>query len=868
MAKKPAKRVTRGATKKRAHKPAQPNEIVTEVDGKPPGDAVNEQIAGTDQGQGASMQNDELIQLAREIYEAGFNKDRENQDEAYKDLKMLAGEDHWDTKAATDREAEGRPALVVNQMPQFVRQVTGDMRQMRPGIKVVPITDDASEDIAAKVLPGMIRYVETRSEASGIYFQAADQQVAAGIGHFMVTHEYSGARTFNQELRIAPVPDGIAVVWDADSVLLTREDANDCFVPYDISRRTFEATYPGKSAEPLTSSAECFSSWFSDDHVRVAIWFHRVKEMKRLAAYPDGRIDDVTDDDEGEQLAVSLGAEIKEREGFCVYRYLISANDILEGPDGDSDEEKKKFKVPGPNIPVVPMIGEEVIIGRRTVRRGVLRVLRDVQRIFNYAISTQTEVIALQPKAPFIGTRRQFEKYIDQWETANSKNWPFLEYEHEAGVPPPQRAQPAVSSTGLDDLMIKTTEAMYSTTGIYPSALGKQSNETSGRAIMARQREGDTGTYVYLDNFARALRRCGQICVDMMPDVYDTQRTIMIVGEDGKIDKMQINQAGLGDDAEAHIALNDVTKGAYLVTIEMGPSYATKREEAREGMLELIRTLGPQGAMLFLDLLIKAMDWPLADQIAKRAEANLPHEVRVREAQEAGREPPPPPQPPPLTPEQQQVMEEAHQANIEKARENEIGERNHVLELDRVDLERARVAKERAGLAVESRGQDLEARRQDVEAVGLGAQEIDNQRKIAGGEQPAKGRASPAGDVDTVQTAEIDELKGHVADLTEELLTMRELIGELAKAASGGELDINVLKGGPPQQDDATKQLLLAILQKVSEPRRMPKGVKRTSAGMELVFDDMPPPAPAGPPVAAMDPGGTIAMGEQLPPIP
>ncbi len=839
MAKKPGYRAKRGATKKAA-----PNQVLTEDAGKK---APNQVITNSAKPEGGNdKSNDDLIKLAREIYQAGFDKDRENQEQAYIDLKFIAGDEdvHWDPKARAERIDEGRPALVVNQGPQFVRQVTGDMRQMRPAIKVVPIDDQASDDVAAKILPGMIRYIEGRSDASGIYFAAADQQVGAGIGHWMVTHEYSSARTFNQELRIAPVPDGIAVVWDADAVLPTREDATDCFVPWDMSARSFKAKYPDSSFAPLTEVSEAFTSWIGDNHVRVAIWFHKVPEMKRLGVYPDGRIDDVTDDKEAEAKATQLGAKIEEREGFCTYRYLISANEILE--DGE--------KVPGGVIPVVPVLGEEVVIGKRTVRRGVIRVLRDVQRIYNYAISTQTEVIALQPKAPFIGTRRQFEKYVDQWETANTRNWPYLEYENEPGVPAPQRAQPPVASQGLEELMTATRDGMHAVTGIYPAALGAKSNETSGRAIMARQREGDTGTYVYLDNFSRAIRRCGQICVDMIPDVYDTSRTIQITGEDGKIDKMQVNKLQLGEDGETHVSLNDVTKGAYLVAVEMGPSYSTKREEAREGMMELIRTLGPQGAMLFLDLLIKAMDWPLADQIAKRAEANLPHEVRVREAEEAGREPPKPPEPPPLTPEQQQVMEEAQQANIEKARENEIAERNQVLEQEKIELEREKVKLEkgkvvlgagqldndasaqdleRRGQDLEARGQDNEARQQDVDAVGMGAQEIENQRKIAGTNEPAKAGKSPAkaGDVDQQQQADIDELKGTIAELLEQVMMLTERVEQLA----GGTPDLNANDGITPD------------------------------GGLEL--QGAPPAQLPGPPPELIDPGAAAAMGEELPPI-
>jgi len=805
--------------------------------------AASEQVVGTDQGDGGNSQVEVTIELAREIYEAGFNRDQPNQDEGYIDLKMIAGEEHWDPTAYNERIDEGRPAMVVNQMSQFVRQVTGDIRQMRPGVKVVPITDDASKDVAAKVLPGLIRYIERRSNATRLYYAAADQMVGAGMGHVMVVHEYAGERTMNQELRIAPVPDGLAVVWDADAVLPLREDAKDCFVPYDMSTRAFKAEHPDKSADSFSSSSEAFSNWASDDHVRVAIWFHKVKTKKRLALFADGRIDDVTDDDEAEAKAVQLGAEIKERDGWKVQRYLISCNDILEGPED----------VPGPNIPVIPFVGEEVVIGRRVVRRGVVRVLRDVQRIYNYAISTQTEIIALQPKAPFIGTRAQFEKYADQWETANTRNWPYLEYTHVAGVPAPERSQPAVASTGLDDLLQITTQAMYSTTGIYPSALGAKSNETSGKAIMARQREGDTGTYIYNDNFTAAVERVGQVLVDASPDVYDTKRTIQITGEDGKIDALPINQVNLGDDAETHIALNDITKGSYLVAVEMGPSYSTKREESREGMLELIRTLGPQGAMMFIDLFIKALDWPLADKISERAKHMLPPDVREREAKEAGEEPPPPAPP---TPEQQQMLEEQRLGNVELARKNELEERRQAIELEKLEVERARVRQEglqlgidteqaarqaeidRGNQVLESNRQTLERRGQDVEAIGMASGEINAEREheialnpeaaaaaAAAGkpQKPQPGAAASEGDVDQAQQQDIDELKGTVAELLEEVMRLREIIDS----------------GAPPQPD--------------------------INAGDGLQLEGGPALEP--PPPASIDPGTAVAMGDELPPI-
>jgi hypothetical protein len=624
---------------------------------------------------GGDVNKDDLIKRFQEEYEAGWNKDRDNQDEAYRDLRLIGDDktEHWDQDALTERTDEGRPALIVNQCPQFVRQVTGDMRQLKPAIKVVPVNDAASKEVASKILPGMIRYIEQRSKAQSIYFGAADQQAGCGIGHWRVNHEYASTNTFAQEICIEPIPDGVAVVWDPDAVLPDRSDALYCFVPVDMAKRKFDRLYPGKSSDPLSpSTPTCFTSWFSDEHVRVAEWFYIDPEKKRLALYQDGKIDDVTGDEEAEAFAQAAGARIQVRDGHCVYRVLVSATEIIEGPD----------KWPGPDIPIVPLIGEEVQIGRATVRRGVVRCLRDVQRIYNYGISTKTEILALQPKSPWVGTNEQFEEYQDDWESANRRNLPYLRYKHVPGVPPPQRSSPTVNTQHLDGLLIEMQGAMNSTTGIYPAALGAKSNETSGVAIRARQNEGDTGTFVYLSNFQCSVQRTGQIIVNMIPQIYDTKRTIQIAGDDGKIDSMPINQPGMNEEGSGPgIGLNDVTVGAYHVAVEMGASFSTKREESREGMTEMLRTLGPQGASLFLDLFIKAQDWPLADKIAERAKELLPPNIRAKEAMEAGEQPPPPPPPPPPTPEQQAAMEleqkkaaEQQQANIELARKNEIAE--------------------------------------------------------------------------------------------------------------------------------------------------------------------------------------------------
>lgn len=622
--------------------------------------------ATTDKVEPVSAGDDDadVVKAALRLYDAAYEREEHNILEGYDDLECRAG-NQWPSDVEAERVADGRPVETVNQIPQFVRQVTGDMRQMRPAIKVVP-TDAAGNDESAEAMGGLIRYIENRSDAPGIYFQAADSQVTCGIGAWRIISEYAGESTFNQELRIAPIEDALAVLWDEDAVLPTREDAMECLIPIDMARSKFKKLYPEATATDFAPRGEEASraafDWTSEDKVRVGEYWYKRKFKKLLALMPDGTVEDVTGEPpEMLSYLTQNGARVDKRDACKVFRALVTATEILEGPD----------EWPGAYIPIVPVIGEEIRIGRRIVRHGVVRFMKPVQRIYNYMISADIEVTALQPKAPFTGTEKNFEKYQDVWETANSKNHAYLPYTPDAanGGAAPQRVQPPVSSQGIATGIERAQRDFQTVTGIYNASLGARSNETSGKAINARDRQGDTGTFVYPDNWARAIGYTGKILVDLAPKFYDTERVLRIVGEDGKVEKIEINKVQ-GFDEQGNMRLfNDVTSGSYDVAIQMGPSYATKREEAREGMTAFMQ--GNQNiAPLIGDLYAKAQDWPLADEIGERLEVLLPPEIRAMKAKKEGKQPPPqkPPQPSPQELEMQaklQLQQQEAQASLQ-----------------------------------------------------------------------------------------------------------------------------------------------------------------------------------------------------------
>ncbi|MBA9067174.1 hypothetical protein FHR71_000904 [Methylobacterium sp. RAS18] len=713
---------------------------------------------------------DKVLGLAKKRWRRADEFDRQNRIDAYEDLDFLETPGaQWPAREKQAREDEGRPCLEFNRLPTTIAQITGDIRQMRPAIKVVPV-DSRGDPETADVIAGMVRYVENRSDAPSAYFAAADQQVGAGIGHWKVITEYGSDTTFEQEIRIIGIPDGVGVRWDPDAVLPTREDAKFCFVPVDMSRDVYEETYPDHPAAEIGDSelsSASMAEWAGADMVRIAEYYTKTPVQKTLALMPDGEILDLTDEaaeDHAEKMALVEAAKaegarvlVEKRPGHRVERYVISANAVLDGPT----------EIPGRFIPVVPVVGVEMTIGKRRARRGVIRFAKDAQRAYNYARSTQTEVVALQPKSPFVGTEKMFKGYEAIWDTANSTNHPFLPYNTDPASPTarPERSTPPIASAGLAELTREAAEDMKAVTGVYDASLGARSNETSGKAIQARQREGDVGSFVYIVNFSRSIRHTGAIVCGMIPHVYDTARTLRIVGEDGKVDLVQINQvAGLADDGQPLDKIqNDVTVGAYDVAMEMGPSYTTRREAALDGMLQLVGA-APQLAPLVLDLLAKAQDWPMADKIAKRIRTMLPPQIQAQEAEESGE--PPPPMPP--SPQEQAAMaQQERQQQIEAGRQQ-------------LDMEKLAVEREKLHADVLKIQAEIEKARIDAEARVM---------EVNRPQAPGMDGAAPAAD------PRLDAIAAAVAQLSEVVSMIME---EMSAAAPMPSPDLPAEPEAPP----------------------------------------------------------------------
>jgi hypothetical protein len=521
-----------------------------------------------------------------------------------------------------------RPTLTINKLPQHVRQVTNDMRQNRPGAKVIPVDDNADIEVA-DIFNGMIRHIEYISDADVAYDTACENQVSYGEGYITLMTEYCDENTFDQDIKIGRVRNSFSVYMDPLIQDPTGADAKWCFITEDLTKAEYERQYPDaapiSTLQSLGVGDQSISNWLNEDTVRIAGYYYVDYDKTTLNLYP-GNQSAFENTPEDKMLKGMFEKPIKSRmsERPRVKYCKINGYEILE---------EKEWA--GKWIPVIRVVGNEFEVDGRLYVSGLVRNAKDAQRMYNYWVSQEAEMLALAPKAPFIGYGGQFEGYEDKWKTANTNNWPYLEVNPDvtdgqgAVLPLPQRAQPPMASTGLLQAKSGASEDIKSTTGQYNASLGMGSNERSGKAILARQREGDVGTYHYGDNLTRAVRHVARQLVDLIPKIYDTQRIARIIGEDGETKMVKINpdqpQPVNKIVNEQGIVIEKIYNpgvGKYDVVATTGPGYATKRQEALEAMAQLLQG-NPQLWSVAGDLFVKNMDWPGAQEMAKRFQKTI-----------------------------------------------------------------------------------------------------------------------------------------------------------------------------------------------------------------------------------------------------
>ncbi|MGB1216033.1 MAG: portal protein, partial [Pikeienuella sp.] len=522
------------------------------------------------------MNNAKILSVARDRMAEAIKADEQNREDALNDLEFLSGK-QWPEKERSEREAANRPTPTINRLTRFVRQVTGDIRKLNPAIRVLS-ADRAATPEVSEIFEGLIRHIQADCDASSVYEGAAESAAQCGIGGFRILAEYEDETGFDQVLKIKRIHNPMSIYWDPAAREATRSDAEFCFITDQMKAEDFKKMYPkaGENDAEHDGQTDGMEYWHQEGRVVVAEYFWKERESVEIGLMRDGTVI------EKPNAAMDL-VKTRKADRVRVKWAKISGQNVLEGP--------KNF--PSSYIPVISVVGEEMHIGERVVRTSVIRNAKDSQQIYNYYAATQTEVVALQPKAPYLVTPKQVAGLEGFWNSANVANRPYLPFNPDEKVGMPQRAQPAVSSQGIEREMLRAEDDMKATTGIYDAALGGRSNEQSGVAIRQRQLESDISTSIYTDNLSKSIEQCGRVIVDMIPRIYDTQRVLRILGEDDKEKMVPVNGAII-EGGEVR-PVNPLTQGKYDVRVTVGPNYTTRRQETSESMMQFVQAFPAAG---------------------------------------------------------------------------------------------------------------------------------------------------------------------------------------------------------------------------------------------------------------------------------
>jgi hypothetical protein len=596
---------------------------------------------------GARTEEEEVLAEMLERFELAYEWEQENREEAEADLRILCKT--WTDEEIAKRDETEEPSFEFPILHQYTDQVIGDWRQNRANIIVRPAPGSAEpkkflSSNGAKEIPaheawsGLIRSIHAQSAADIAHDGAFEQAACSGFGHWRIITAYEGTG-FEQCIKIARIKDQFSVYWDPGALEWDRSDANWCIIALDIPKTTFEDQYPDAVSGADLPVPEHLIDWYSsgDETVRVAEYFRKVPVKKTVALLSDGRIVDYDERFEAIKDELALRGVVVKRDRVVLSHKIewrkCTGTEILEGP----------IEWPGKFIPVVTVTGKEQTVGHGKTRyRSLIRNAHDGQKVFTVMRTLGIEAMALAPRAPFVVGASQIGTYSDIWRTANTINHGFLPYDDSRNPNPPKREQPGYPAQGYFQEALAAREDVKAMVGMYDAAVGARSNETSGKAILARQKESDVMSFPFIDNMGRALQYEGRVLVDLIPKIYDTQRTLRILNEDETDYLITVNETVVDErTGTAHI-INDLSDGIYDVTVDVGPSYTTRRIETAEAMMQFIQAVPAAGA-ISADIVAKAQDWAGAEQFAKRLRWLLPPEVREAEDREnEGGQPLPP----------------------------------------------------------------------------------------------------------------------------------------------------------------------------------------------------------------------------------
>lgn len=587
---------------------------------------------------GQSLSGDPIVSEAMKRFRQCVEWEASARERFLKDLRFAYGDSEngyqWPNAIRQSRDNNTRPCLTLNIVKQHNLQIVNEAKKNKADVKIVALGNGASQE-SANIFKAIIRHIKYQSNAQAAYSTAREFQVFAGIGWWRIVTDYSSNDTADeQEIFIRRVPDPLSIYMDPDCQEKDCSDARFAFVFDTIPKDDFDDAYPKykglASFQPLGTGTGDNDDWIGKDHVRVCEYFRLVPKRDKIISF----------------LHSATGQRLTIRQSKL---HPNMVDEVLDNPQTrfrEVEDQEVQWKLivgetviddtvwVGKHIPLIRVVGEEIVIDGIMDRKGHTRSMTDAQRMYNYNASGQVEFVALQSKTPWVAAAKAIEDLEQYWNTANTINHAVLPFNHldDDGnpIPPPERQQPPTASPAYESGMQTAFNQIMMVSGQFQNEMGMLGNERTGKAIAERQEQSATSVYHYQDNYEDALRYEGKQLLDLIPKVYDTKRVKKILADDGTEMEVEIDPAARQSYFQQLAHDNTVIKrifnpqiGNYDVAADVGPAWDTKRQETVNA-LTLILTQAPGLTGLIGDLLLRDMDFDSAQEAAQRLRRMVP----------------------------------------------------------------------------------------------------------------------------------------------------------------------------------------------------------------------------------------------------
>ena len=528
------------------------------------------------------------IEEIRERFKKGMNDESKLRKAIVADYRFRFGE-QWESATEQKRKRELRPVITTNKISQIVNQIVGEQRVHRPSITVHPTDGQVSKE-TADIVKGMIRAIKRRSKSGAAYDYASDAAITAGRGFVRIVTEYIDEETLDQEIIIKGVPDPLSVLLDPSYKQVDGSDAKWGFYFESMDEDEFKKKYPKAK---LDEKFEGVDNWKKDKQITIAEYYKIVEEKETI--------------------------EINGIKREVVRKKVTQV--LTNGFEKLSEETT----IPCSYIPIIPIHGGfSVVEGRKNIE-GIVRHVKDNQRMFNLLSSTKIEMINLMPKVGWIGAKGQFGEDIDEWIRAGHRPKAVLEHEpvDESGkpAPPPMRANQEPPIVGLLSAIENCRKDFRDITGVYQSSVGDMGAARSGKAIEAEAGQGRMSNSHYTENMKKSILHVGQISVEMIPKVYNTARVVEITGEAGEAEQVLINQL-IEEKNKGYF----IKEGRYSVEISAGTDHRTKQQELARVLTDISKVY-PKMWEVAGDIIVNNLEIPQAQDIAERIKRLMPQQV-------------------------------------------------------------------------------------------------------------------------------------------------------------------------------------------------------------------------------------------------